>query len=1833
MEGWQELPGSIETAQISEPAYTIRQISNFKRNARFKKASHCVKQIYLNFSFTVQKANKRPVLGLIDTGSDLNIITVGYLEVYLPNWRKMPDAVNTKVQNIRSVTGEEIPQLGVKRLWIYIKNNYAPFEFVILPDSLPNKCIFGRDLFTHFSVSLTFNRHQNVRAGGICNDHSFTLTGDKKPVPLLHMAIPGIYQMFTNKINLKAQTTSKVMFMMGVNPFLTPDSVCLVTASDNFNYDALTWVDTKCRPGFTEDGKTLCFAVIVNDGETDVFFHHLLAHMEVVSRHAEYIQIVTAENETQLTGEQSLVTQSVAPQPTDKLPLSDKVTNSKNNSVLSAVVNMGPNSKLNTRYAKNLCSKRSLKNCAVSFHSAKQPRSSVYQCNEIRVHNGQSDEEFFKTAEELLDEEIMPSIQLPPARQPTVEEVFSMEPEDEWARPHLEEIFLHNNRNVIGCHNLDAGPVRYLGKIKLRIKPGMKLPRHTKVYNISDADQQHLDDILGFMNKYKFIADTYQDDEESPSLPWGAPCYLILRKANPKIKENSGLPGFSRLICDFSQGLNKILEPTPALVKGIEPVLESLKGGYFFSLLDLKQSYYGLLLDESSYKYTQCVAPPGRSFVWQRMPMGISSAPASLLEKVNQILNFVPKRDDAGNIMFHPGENPQDPGARAILLPNKIGNVVNFYDDLLVYTPKSKKPESDENEESIKEHFQAVRKLADRMSLFQLKVTFHKCVWCRRYVDFLGWHVRDDVITADKKRIAKVQNFEFPQTRKQMLGFLGLVNTIKRVSPLPACEELALLTELASTRMKYDYTDKHTAAFEKVKQILTQGPLYCHMVDPAADKIIFVDASGLAYGSVLLSRLGESDLPVFSSHISQNDKDDLNQVIRYWGLKLYIGEKYSSMADSFYSSILFLAKYHNLSVKFDSVAQLREALLLYTKRSIIGAQVKEQHCNNLHSVFQDFLYNRIGSYQAVVSDTDVILHLMASFLGRGLNIYRADMKSEELPLYDVLPEGSSTSTAEAFNLGFYPEQTGNVGHFVPLLCFKSWEFNPSLLNSKYCVNFYDSKIIPLEHRNRSILELEATSLLYALKKYKSYITNCNTYVITDNRSLFYMFSQAVVQSHAKISRYNMKLQSDFPHVKILWCSTEVNLADLFTRFGLQTEFESKIKFKHCKVENLPNIPSGTVLSWHDMAEITNKHPKALKVLLDYSQTYGTKHKGKLNKIRQLYQEDDSEMETNRRQLQNECTDALLSSGLTARDTSRLAAEEDGCHMDGSSGVGPAAYIRALTVSTEQANFLTKPILALQERLSLPKVREAQHTQLQALYTDLLNAPNNVINLPTHSFSVIQNVIYVTKHKQQTAKLLVIPESLEPIVLSYVHLLHGHTSAAQMYQELKASYFFIAGKIYQKASLFCQSCTSCAINSRDTRLVALQGFLINPATRPYQYVVADLAENLTKFLSYYRHILVIKCLSTGHTMCFPLKSKTADSVCFHMLHGVYQAFGPIERLYTDNGKVFRKHEVLALFAALRIKVETTVALDSKSRGFVERAIRSLKTLIKKMLYADIRREPNVIDILPFLASVCMNHSYNTRVGSTPHNLVFGRNFSGENLFTNQHSLPLLHPELQRADGRVMQLKNIIDYENRNVQKYIAKAQERSKKAVRNPVQKSLPVGSLVYILDQSTEPAGVSMALKPYYEKSVYCVLKEYKTHVAVMRLADTSVLTRSKNSVKLIKEYPRFNEIPTSIQNILKKMVTNLTQEDLELITSIDGFESFRLDPTDLPNDLYEGEPDYADTDSPWPMDAETSQTEQEESEDASSSEEEEAETPTADIGRRYPRRANRQVKFANLKF
>ncbi len=66
-------------------------------------------------------------------------------------------------------------------------------------------------------------------------------------------------------------------------------------------------------------------------------------------------------------------------------------------------------------------------------------------------------------------------------------------------------------------------------------------------------------------------------------------------------------------------------------------------GSFVYSVLDLKNAYYSINLDEESMKYTSCCAYPGGPiYQYRKLAMGLHYSPSLFMELMNNILSELP---------------------------------------------------------------------------------------------------------------------------------------------------------------------------------------------------------------------------------------------------------------------------------------------------------------------------------------------------------------------------------------------------------------------------------------------------------------------------------------------------------------------------------------------------------------------------------------------------------------------------------------------------------------------------------------------------------------------------------------------------------------------------------------------------------------------------------------------------------------------------------------------------------------------------------------------------------------------------------------------------------------------------------------------------------------------------------------------------------------------------------------------------------------------------------------------------------------------------------------
>jgi hypothetical protein len=139
----------------------------------------------------------------------------------------------------------------------------------------------------------------------------------------------------------------------------------------------------------------------------------------------------------------------------------------------------------------------------------------------------------------------------------------------------------------------------------------------------------------------------------------------------------------------------------------------------------------------------------------------------------------------------------------------------------------------------------------------------------------------------------KIKNAKFPESKKEIRSFLGLVNSIRRVVPFEVTKEMQILTPLTSSTNAFNPTEKHFTAFNNIKNFLLREPLFCNLIREDATKLLWVDAASSSgcLGAVLAQQIpGKSTEGYIQEFIDLEDKVHqvlYNHKLPYEPAKLY----------------------------------------------------------------------------------------------------------------------------------------------------------------------------------------------------------------------------------------------------------------------------------------------------------------------------------------------------------------------------------------------------------------------------------------------------------------------------------------------------------------------------------------------------------------------------------------------------------------------------------------------------------------------------------------------------------------------------------------------------------------------------------------------------------------------------------------------------------------------------------------------------------------------------------------------------------------------------------
>jgi len=1294
--------------------------------------------------------------------------------------------------------------------------------------------------------------------------------------------------------------------------------------------------------------------------------------------------------------------------------------------------------------------------------------------------------------EAVIDSEIIEAkgLELPTMVYETALDAVSLHSFSEEIRPFIKEIFVDKYPEVVSLHSLDAGNLSLtLGYTQLRLREGETLPRSRRIFHISPNDTRHLEDICDLLIKFGFIKKA--DLSPNGCHLYGMSAYLV-----PRAKPNC----LGRLIIDYSP-VNQLIQSPSAVIPEIEATLQFLQGKALFTSLDLRYAYLGLRIDEESRKLTTFITPTG-TYEWIALPTGAANSPAYFTDACNRMLHFEPEYDEKGNVIYE-SENVVKQK------PSPLKHVCNYFDDILCTSPLKLT-----YHDTLIYHFTIVEQCIKRLAFHGSKINVPKCDFAKSKILFLGWYVSHDFVIADPRRVQKVKDFKFPDSKKSVRAFLGLVNSLRRVLPMDVIKQVAILTPLTSSRAEFKIEAKHKEAFEQIKDMLVKEPVFCHLINEKAEKYLWVDAatgSGVL-GAVLAQKLQpEIDEKIVPTCLDLDDpihRIIFDKELQYEPAILYtespieipkpsmrktmppkiiqekplLGFTPENINDSFFWSTLSILAIYGCASKADFTPQdLRKLAVKKVKEGILGNKLLDFVFNlnkdEYHTFIKEFINGNTGL------DSEYILaDALAIQLSRPMILISSLKKHQNNPVIKF----NSQTDKPPLVYGIYERNGHEI--FLPFFHNRDVEFKIDSLKGKIQIIAYVAKTVPETFRSRSILDLETFAILSALSTLHRYISNVKVKLFTDSRVLYYLFSPTVGHSSVKIKRWCLKLISDYPNVTLHFIRTNENLADFLTREGLPPGDLQKFNIKDIQI-----------------SEFSHELPKAEFTFQEW-----------INFVADNPQY------------------------LTINNPSNVVKQGKPSNKD------IKAITLAITHAIDNIKETLQPIDILKEKLERHILVRQQKVEFAEIYAQCLAAKkfeyipemNNDPNSPSFvKYKLVGDLLLI--HKQNYR--IYVPPSLVGYLLSYTHLL-GHKGITRMIADLQSYYF---EKMYTQTKELVQSCYACFLTNKGTRHSKLGSY--KSPDYPFQEINIDLAENLNP-INNYAHLLVVQCALTDFILIYPLKSKQAEYVTHILLHSVLMPFN-VRRIHSDNGPCFRSNHWLEIMASLNIQIIASAALHPQGRGSIERQIGLVKQMLKKMLAT---RPTFNWEYLPFLIAKIMNNSVSPKTGFKPQEFVFGStgktdSFLNLENWTQPHYL--VRNNKQKIDDLTTEIKEMIAVATDKYTEHKLLDLEYQNK---NRIEKRFKKGDYVFVLDRTYSP-GNSRPLRTRFHPSPYVVVDTRHTTTRVKRLADNFESVYGNDDLKKYdKTSPLFAQLPPQVSRVLLHDFENLLNSDLCTIAKFD---------------------------------------------------------------------------------
>ena len=240
-------------------------------------------------------------------------------------------------------------------------------------------------------------------------------------------------------------------------------------------------------------------------------------------------------------------------------------------------------------------------------------------------------------------------------------------------------------------------------------------------------------------------------------------------------------------------------------MRTIEDVVENIPNAKYFTVMDAKQAFYHIPLENDSSYLTTFGTPFGR-FRYLRKPMGISSASEVYQRGIEHLLAGYPCAVIMGDILVS--------GA------------------------------------SEMEHDTNLEKVLKRLREINLKLAPRKCKYKLQEILYIGHVLSKDELKPDPRKVQAITEMPEPENTTDLLRFMGMVKYLSKFVP-DLSEKAAALNELLHKDDEWVWDVPQQKAYDDVKQSIAHATILAYF-DVNKDVTLTCDASQHGLGAACL---------------------------------------------------------------------------------------------------------------------------------------------------------------------------------------------------------------------------------------------------------------------------------------------------------------------------------------------------------------------------------------------------------------------------------------------------------------------------------------------------------------------------------------------------------------------------------------------------------------------------------------------------------------------------------------------------------------------------------------------------------------------------------------------------------------------------------------------------------------------------------------------------------------------------------------------------------------------------------------------------------------------